>query len=310
MPINQNLSRQYSGLELFAKGVVEGFLTGLHRSPYHGFSVEFSEHRSYNSGESTKNVDWKLYGKTDRLYVKKYEEETNLRCQLVIDNSSSMYFPVDGGNRAVGQRNKMDFSIHAAAAFMQLLKTQRDASGLSIYNEKLELHLPAKVANSHLQLMTQKLDELIDSKPTIAKSTNTVQALHEIAEKIPRRSLVILFSDFFDGSKGTEELFLALQHLRHNHHEIIIFNVTDKQSEYDLAFENRPHTFVDMETGEKVNLNPSQLKTHYQKATQAFEKELKIRCGQFQIDYNLIDIQEGFSPLFLAYLAKRARMIR
>ena len=310
MPINQNLSRRFSGLELFAKGVVEGFLTGLHRSPYHGFSVEFSEHRAYNAGESTKNVDWKLYGKTDRLYIKKYEEETNLRCQIIIDNSSSMYFPVDGGNRAIGQRNKIDFSAHASAAFMQLLKTQRDATGLSIYNEQIELHLPAKVANSHQQLMLQKLDELIDSKPTVSKNTNTVQALHEIAEKIPKRSLIVLFSDLFVDKEGTEELFLALQHLRHNKHEIIIFNVTDKTFEYDLEFENRPHTFVDMETGEKVNLNPSQLKERYQKATKAFEKELEIRCGQFQIDYNLTDIQEGFAPLFLAYLAKRAKMIR
>ena len=221
-----------------------------------------------------------------------------------------MYFPVDGGNRAVGQRNKMDFSIHAAAAFMQLLKTQRDASGLSIYNEKLELHLPAKVANSHLQLMTQKLDELIDSKPTIAKSTNTVKALHEIAEKIPRRSLVILFSDFFDGSKGTEELFLALQHLRHNHHEIIIFNVTDKQFEYDLAFENRPHTFVDMETGEEVKLQSNQVKEYYVEQMQKFKEKIKMKCLQYKVDFVEADINKGFRPILQNYLVKRSKMSR
>ncbi len=310
MPINQNLSRQYSSLELFARGVVEGFLTGLHRSPYHGFSVEFSEHRAYNTGESTKNVDWKLFGKTERLFVKKYEEETNLRCQLVIDNSSSMYFPVGATGRDAGMRNKIDFAAHAAASFMFLLKTQRDASGLSIYNEKLNIHLPAKVANSHQQLMMQELDKLIENVDVNNQKTNTVQALHEIAENIPRRSLVILFSDLFDSATDKEELFLALQHLRYNQHEVIVFNVTDQALEYELKFENRPHTFVDMETGEKLNLNPSQLKKQYQQATEKFERELSVRCGQFGIDYNLIDIQKGFSPLFLAYLAKRSKMTR
>ncbi len=310
MPINQNLSRQYSGLELFARGVVEGFLTGLHKSPYHGFSVEFSEHRAYNKGESIKNVDWKLYGKTERLFVKKYEEETNLRCQLVIDTSSSMYFPADGKNRDEGKRSKIDFAAHAAAAFMFLLRTQRDASGLSLYNNALNLHLPAKVAQSHQQMLLNHLDELIVSNPPTEVTTNTVSALHEIAEKTPKRSLVMLFSDLFDSTRNTEKLMEALQHLRYNQHEVIVFNVTDKAFEHDLNYENRPHTFVDMETGEKVDLNPAQIKKEYKKSAEIFEKEIAVRCGQFNIDYNLIDINEGFSPLFLAYLAKRSKMTR
>lgn len=310
MPVNQNLARQYSGLELFARGVVEGFLTGLHKSPYHGFSVEFSEHRAYNNGETTKNVDWKLFAKTEKLFVKKYEEETNLRCQLVLDNSSSMYFPELDTNRAEGMRNKIDFAVHACAAFMYLLRTQRDASGLTIYNEGVEEHLPAKVAMSHQQLLLGKLEELLKFESPAPKPTNTIHALHEIAEKLPRRSMVMLFSDLFDSSDRTEELFQALQHLRYNQHEVVVFNVVDKALEYELDYDNRPYTFSDLETGEKLNLNPNQIQKAYKEATSKFEKELKVRCGQFNIDYNLVDIQKGFSPLFLAYLSKRARMTR
>lgn len=309
MPINRQEIQQFSHLELIARQVVEGFITGLHKSPFHGFSVEFAEHRLYNSGESTKHIDWKLYGRTDKMFVKRYEEETNLRCHLVIDHSSSMYFPLPEKGKKE-PLNKITFSVQCAAAIAELLRMQRDAVGLSVFGEEVEVHTPARSSNVHHKLLFNELEKLL-SIPSENKKTKTfaVEALHQIAESIHNRSLVIIFSDMFDSRTESEELFSALQHLRHNRHEVILFHVTDKQHELDFEYENRPYTFVDMESGEEVKVQPNEIKDSYIKSITEFKQNLKLRCGQYRIDFVEADINEGFKQVLLPYLLKRTRML-
>ena len=307
--IDQKYVHTFGNLELVAKQVVEGFITGLHKSPFHGFSVEFSEHRQYNSGESTRHIDWKLYGRTDKLYVKRYEEETNLRCQIIIDNSSSMYYPVKK-NITPDDPNKITFSIYAAASLIYLLRQQRDAVGLSIFSDSVEVHTPARSNSAHQKLIYINLEKMMHAyDEKVQKRTFAADALHQIAENIHKRSLVILFSDMFESNAHSDELFAALQHLKHNKHEIILFHVTDKSHEVDFTFENRPYKFVDMESGEEVKLNPTVIKDQYHKAINQFNTELKLRCGQYHIDLVEADINEGFRHVLLTYLLKRERMM-
>jgi len=293
--------RDLGNLELLAKQVVEGFIIGLHKSPFHGFSVEFAEHRIYNPGEPTKNIDWKVYARTNKLFTKRFEEETNLRCQIVVDASSSMYFPK-------GQEgNKLQFSALAAASLMNLLKKQRDAYGLSIFDSEVRNHTKSKSSTAHYRLLLTYLDKLINN-PEDGKSTSAAQALHQIAESIHRRSLVIIFSDMFESTEDTEHLFSALQHLKHNKHEVILFHVVDKKLEEDFDYKNRPYVFIDMETGEQVRLQSNQVKEQYQKQIRAFKDSLKIKCLQYKIDFIEADINKGFKPILQAYLVKRGRM--
>ncbi len=247
MPINQYEVQAISHLELLARQIVEGFITGLHKSPFHGFSVEFAEHRLYNTGESTRHIDWKLYGRSDKLFVKRYEEETNLRCQIVIDNSSSMHYP-EPDKKHPEKLNKITFSVYCAAAVMQMLKQQRDAVGLSIFAEKIETQTPARSSSVHHKLLYHKLEEALTSHREGKQSrTSAADALHQVAENIHKRSMVIVFSDMFENVAGNmEELFGALQHLKHNKHEVILFHVVDKNREINFEFENRPYLFVDL----------------------------------------------------------------
>ena len=306
--INQQQLQKFSGLEFIARQVVEGFITGLHKSPFHGFSVEFAEHRLYNKGESIKHIDWKLYGRTDRLYVKRYEEETNLRCHIIIDDSSSMYFPVIDGNKQTGH-NKITFSVHCAAALIELLKKQRDAVGISVFAEKLELHTPDRSSVVHHKMLYTELEKLIQVRKVDEKrKTFAVEALHQIAEAIHKRSLVIIFSDMLDNGAHSEQLFSALQHLRHNKHEVILFHVVDKAKELDFDFENRPYRFIDLETGEQLKLSPNQVKENYIKAISSYRKELKLRCGQYRIDLVEADVNQGFEQVLMPYLLKRTSM--
>lgn len=307
MPINQHELQQFTHLELLARQVVEGFITGLHKSPFHGFSVEFAEHRLYNNGEPTKHIDWKLFGRSDKMFVKRYEEETNLRCQIVIDHSSSMYFPLpEKGKEA---NNKVTFSVYAAAAMIELLKTQRDAVGLSLFAEHVDVHTPARSSTVHQKLLFSELEKLLEPHdPTVQRKTFAVDALHQIAESIHKRSLVVLFSDMFDSGTNADELFSALQHLKHNRHEVILFHVVDQAQELDFDFENRPYSFVDMETGEEVKVHPNDVKDHYVNAISTYRKELALRCAQFRIDFVEADINKGFRQVLLPYLMKRSRM--
>ncbi|MCB0395170.1 MAG: DUF58 domain-containing protein [Flavobacteriales bacterium] len=299
----------FDNLELVARQVVEGFITGLHKSPFHGFSVEFAEHRLYNKGESTRDLDWKLFGRTEKLFVKRYEEETNLRCQIVIDNSSSMYFPYDEFNESGQPFNKMVFSVYAAAALIQLFRKQRDAVGLSLFSEQLEMNTEARSSSLHTKRLFHELEKLLvpadrnDRKPTAASGV-----LHEIAEKLHKRSLVIIFSDMMESSGDPEAVFSALQHLRHNKHEVLLFHVTDKKREVDFDYDNRPYRFIDVESGEELKLHPKEVREQYREQVGKFFKELKIRCGQYQIDFIDADIREGFRQVLLPYLLKRQKL--
>ena len=298
--------KSINNLELLAKQVVEGFIIGLHKSPFHGFSVEFAEHRLYNPGEATKNIDWKVFARTDKLFTKKFEEETNLRCQIVIDCSSSMYFPVNETQNGF-KYNKLIFSSLAAASLMNLLKKQRDAFGLSLFDDKLNIHTPTRSSTSHYRLLLTYLDKLIHDK-TQQKKTFVADALHQIADSIHKRSLVMIFSDMFDTSERAEQLFSALQHLKHNKHEVVLFHVVDKDLELNFEFENRPYEFIDMESGESVKLQSNQVKEYYQEKLKAFTDDLKAKCLQYKIDLVEADIKQGFNPILQKYLVKRAKM--
>lgn len=292
--------REYGNIEFLAKQLVEGFITGLHKSPFHGFSVEFAEHRLYNTGESTRYIDWKVFGKTDRLYVKRYEEETNLRCHLLIDTSSSMYYPEKSNG-------KITFSIMAAGALAYTLQKQRDAVSLTTFSEGIEIQTPIKSTPSHIHKIFLDLDSLLQ-RPKSNKRTSVVETLHEIAEKIHKRSLVVIFSDMFDNITNTERLFSAMQHLRHNLHEVLLFHITDKNTEEEFNFDERPYEFIDLETGEKVKVQPSQVKTHYQAAIKEFYHDLRLKCGQYKIDFVEADISQGFDQILSAFLVKRGKM--
>lgn len=299
--------RQTGNLELLAKQVVEGFIVGLHKSPFHGFSVEFAEHRIYNPGDSVRNIDWKVYARTDRLYTKQYEEETNLRCQIVIDASSSMYFP-EAPKKGQPFVNKLAFSALAGASIMHLLKKQRDAFGLSIFSEDLDIHRKARSSMRHYNLLMSYLDQLLDN-PEINKTTSAAKALHQIAEAVHKRSLIVIFSDMFEQSEKSDELFSALQHLKYNKHEVILFHVVDKKTELDFEFENRPYIFVDIESGEKVRLQPNQVKDYYIEQVQKYKQQLKMKCMQYKIDFVEADINEGFKQVLMPYLVKRSKMM-
>jgi len=302
MKIDHLRLAQFGNLELLAKQVVEGFITGLHTSPFHGFSVEFAEHRLYNSGESTRHIDWKLYARTEKMFTKKYEEETNLRCQIVIDSSSSMYFSKDG-------LTKFEFSVYAAASLIELLKRQRDAVGISVFNEKLELHTHAKSSLSHHRYLYNELENRLKSYDEQSKKkTNTIQLLHDIAELTHKRSLVVIFSDLFDDPSHLDELFQALNHLKHNKHEVIIFHVIDKKIEFDFELENRPYQLIDMETGERMKLQPAEVKEKYIEGIQKYFNEIKLRCANYRIDFKSTDIKEGYDQILLQYLLKRQKM--
>ncbi|MBL7138305.1 MAG: DUF58 domain-containing protein [Bacteroidales bacterium] len=299
---------QFSSLEFLARQVVEGFITGLHKSPFHGFSVEFAEHRLYNSGESIRNIDWKLYGRTDRLYVKRYEEETNLRCQILIDNSSSMYYPVLE-RPDIDHPNKITFSIYVSAALIYLFRKQRDAAGISIFSDQIELHTPSKSSNVHHKYLFSELEKLINPISTgTRKRTAVADTIHELAERIHKRSLVIIFSDMFENTSNPDELFAALQHLKHNRHEVVLFHVTDQSKEIDFSFKNRPYRFIDMETGQQVKLFPAEVKQQYLAAVKRFKDELKLKCGQYHIDLVEADINRGFEQVLLPYLVKRSKL--
>src|SRR5690606_9873081 len=280
LPSELHKASLFQNLELLAAQVVEGFISGIHKSPFHGFSAEFAEHKIYNNGESTKHIDWKLFAKTDKLYTKRYEEETNLRCHLIVDNSSSMHYPkLKQFN--INSLNKIGFAVLASAAIMNLMKRQRDAVGLSIYSEEYEFYASEKGSERHHQTLLQKLNAaLLSAKEKSA--TETYAHLHLIAEKLKRRSLVFLFTDMLQSDVEAEKLFEALQHLKYNKHEVILFHTFDKKHEVNFDFTNRPKRFVDVETGEHINLYADNIKQQYEDDVQEYFHELQMRCAQYR----------------------------
>jgi hypothetical protein len=288
--------KDLNNLELLAKQVVEGFIIGLHKSPFHGFSVEFAEHRLYNPGESTRNIDWKVYGRTDKMFTKRYEEETNLRCQILLDISGSMYFP----DPKQPVKNKLGFAALAAASLMNMLMKQRDAFGLSVFDSTVHEHTRAKSSTTHYRYLLSILEKY--------KRTEATAALHQIADSIHRRSLVCIFSDMFEDNDDFDKLFSALQHLKYNKHEVVLFHVVDKAKELEFAYDNRPTIFVDMESGEKIRLQPKQIQSFYVEQVGKFTDLMKARCLQYKIDFVECDINAGFKEILQTYLVKRQKM--
>jgi uncharacterized protein (DUF58 family) len=302
MPIEPNFGH-LSQLGLLAKQVVEGFITGLHKSPFHGFSVEFAEHRQYNVGDNTKNIDWKLYAKTDKLFSKRYEEETNLRCHFVLDTSSSMNFPH-------GNDNKLNFSIKSIAVLIQLLKQQRDAFSLSMFADRLIFTSQAKTTTSHQKYLLDELSQRMDSPPQHAQ-TDLPAALHQVAELTHKRSMIVVFSDFLQQNTQPDQLtaFIdALQHLKFNKHEVVLFNVLDKAKEVDFDFGNKPYSFIDLESGHTIKASAAAIKESYQHEVQRYLSEMKLRCAQYKIDWVDADISAGYFQILEAYLIKRKKM--
>lgn len=292
----------FQHLELLANQVVEGFISGMHKSPFHGFSAEFAEHKVYNPGESTKHIDWKLFAKTDRLYTKKHEEETNLRCHLIIDNSSSMHYPMLKENQLFYE-NKIGFSVLASAVLMNLLKKQRDAVGLSIYSDEYEYYAPEKGSDRHHRMILNKLESLLE-KQKRAKNTDTIAFLHQIAEKIHRRSMIILFTDMFH-SENEESLFAALQHLKHNKHKVVLFHVIDKKTELDFDFDLAPRKFIDIESGDTINIFADSLKEEYETQVSNYFKKIALTSAQNKINYVPVSVGVNFEKILTTYLVEK-----
>ena len=299
--ITANDIQKYGNLEFLAKKVVEGFITGLHKSPYNGFSVEFSEHKQYNYGDSTKNIDWKVFARTDKLYSKYYEEETNLRCHILIDTSSSMFYPVE-------TKQKIAFSVLAAASLCTLLQSQKDAFGVYLFDNELHFSSQIKSTKTHLANLIHTLNQTLgkDQKKE-STATNIAQALHTVASTIHKRSVVILFSDMFDSTDDTESIFKGLQHLKHGNHEVIIFHTLDTNHELDFDFDNRPYEFIDVESKQSVKVNPHQVKEEYIKKIKEHTKSIRLKCAQYKIDFIEVDVNQPVHQVLSTYMVKRQK---
>lgn len=306
--MDQSQISRYKSLDFYARQVVEGFITGRHKSPFHGFSVEFSDYRQYNSGESTKNIDWHLYGRTDRLYVKQFEEETNLRCQLLIDQSGSMLFPVER-HGDIEQPNKLTFAVYAAAVLIEILHRQRDAFGLSLFSGRIDQQTPCRSSSVHQQYLLGLLDTLLQPVDKEShRETSLAETVHLTAEQLHKRSLVVLFTDAFTKPDAQEELFDALRHLRHNKHEVIIFHTYDMAHEVNLDFDARPHLFIDLESGRQLRLQPEEVAAEYRRQMTEMFDSLRQRAMQYRIDYVPVDIAQGFHQILLPFLLKRSKV--
>lgn len=301
MRINNEDILQTGNLELLARKAVEGFITGFHKSPFHGFSVEFAEHRSYNSGDNLRNVDWKLYGRTDKLYTKRFEEETNLRCQIVIDTSSSMQINTGA------DLSKLQFATWSAAVLVQMLKKQRDAAGLCFFDTEISKQTRMRSSGRHYKELLMQLSPYLTYTSNL-KETEIHSVLHQIAERTHRRSMIILFTDFFEAGRDLDRVFDSFQHLKHNKHEIIVFQTVDRSKEIDFDFAGVPTTFIDAETGAQLKLKPQEIKEEYQSRINAYEKEIKLKMSQYKVDYMEADVAKGVEHVLIPFLVKRNRM--
>ena len=289
-------------MEIRARLIVEGFITGLHKSPYHGFSVEFAEHRPYNPGDELRHVDWKVFAKTDRHYLKQYEEETNLRHYVVLDTSPSMRYKHSSG------LTKLEYSSYLSAALHFLMVKQRDATGLIGFDEKVHTLIRPKSTHSTLRQILVKLEHLNQS-PDNTMRTSAAAVLNEVAERISRRSLVVVIADLFENIGQHEALLKALRHLRYRGHEILVFHVLESETERNFQFPDVPMVFRDMETGEELSLQPAQLKQNYAEAVQAFSDRFRRQCLGYNIDFVELDTAEPYDTALLAYLNKRKKLL-
>jgi uncharacterized protein (DUF58 family) len=261
----------------------------------------------YNQGESTRHVDWKLFAKTDKLFTKRYDEETNLRCHIIIDNSSSMHYPqVD--TLSINHLNKIGFSALGAASLMHVFKKQRDAVGLSIYSDNYDFYAPEKGSERHHRMLIDQLGTMATSQPK-HKTTDTFTYLHQIAENIHRRSMIFLFTDMFQSTVDEDKLFEALRHLKYNKHDVIMFHVYDKEKELNFDFDNKPKRFVDVETGEHIDLYADNIKENYEIAVKAYFDQIRLKCGQYRIKYVEANINESFNKILTTYMIERQKFI-
>lgn len=288
-------------IEIKARMIVEGFMTGFHKSPYHGFSVEFAEHRPYNQGESLKDVDWKVFAKTDKLYTKRYEEETNLRCQVVLDISDSMRYPREG-------ISKLEYGAYLTAALQYLMVVQRDATGLTLFDSDIHFYAPPKSKKSWLVPMFKKLEEVVANKDNLRHTTATAKVLHQLARKFNRRSFVVLITDLFNQIEQQDEFFRSLQHLRHAKHEVVLFHLLDRKTEERFEFPNRPLILEDLETGEKIQIQPSQVRDNYIAEMKERKKIFKRKAHEFNIDFVEVDIAQSYEKVLTDYLIKRRNL--
>jgi uncharacterized protein (DUF58 family) len=290
--IKPEVLAKISNLELKAKLVVEGFITGLHKSPFHGFSVEFSQHRPYNPGDTLRYIDWKVYGRTDRFYIKQFEEETNLKAYLLLDISKSMTY-------GSGTINKLTYAKYLAATLAYLMLLQRDAVGLGIFDHSMRRYLPPRSVISYLQPVIRELDGL-----TVGEDTNVGAVLHKLADQIKRRGLIILISDLLDTK---EEILAGIRHFRYNGHEVLVFQILDS-SERHFNFKGDV-IFEDLETGESLRTQPSYIKKEYQSRMEQFIHELQASCLQDRVDYHLIETSDSLEDALISYLTKRSRLV-
>ena len=290
--LNPSVISKLNSLELKARLVVEGFMVGLHKSPYHGFSVEFSEHRPYMQGDSLKDIDWKVYGKTDRFFIKQYEEETNLKSYILLDTSRSMSYSSEGNI------SKLEYASTLVAGLSYLMIRQQDAVGLSLYSENINKYLPPKASKAYLQEILKSLSE-----SQASDKTNTASSLHSIAEKIKRRGLVIIVSDLFD---DVNSVLTALKHFRYKKNEVIVFQILDPQ-ERNFAF-GSDAIFKDMETEDEITTQPYQIQKAYREAMSEFVGRIKAECLNSNIEYNLIETSMPFDKALFSYIQKRSKL--
>jgi len=294
---------QLSNMELRARLIVEGFITGLHRSPYHGFSVEFAEHRPYNPGDELRHVDWKVFAKTDRFYIKQYEEETNLRHYVVLDTSPSMHY------RGNAELSKLEYGAYLAAGLHNLMLKQRDATGLIAFDESVHTVRRPKATPGYLRPLLATLEQLTRNDDVEGRRTSAASALDEVAERIARRSLVVVITDLFENIAAHDDLLRSLRHLRHRGHEVVVFHVLEGETERRFQFPDVPMLFRDMETGETLSVQPAQLREHYEEAVQHFSATFRRRCLENDIDFAELDTNEPYDTALLAYLNKRRRLV-
>ena len=292
---------QVSNMELRARLIVEGFITGLHKSPYHGFSVEFAEHRPYNPGDELRHVDWKVYAKTDRHYVKQYEEETNLRHYVVLDTSASMRY------RHSAKLSKLEYGSYLASALHYIMAKQRDATGLIAFDESIHTMRPPKSTQGYVRELLATLERLSEAEGN-AERTSAASVLDEVAERIGRRSLVVIITDLFENIGEHDALLNSLRHLRYRGHEVLVFHILESETERQFRFPDVPMQFVDMETGEQMSLQPSQLRANYAEAVATFSARFREKCRERNIDFVELDTAEPYSTALLAYLNKRQRL--
>ena len=290
--LNPEIVSRLKGMELKARLVVEGFIAGMHKSPYHGFSVEFAEHRQYMPGDNIRDIDWKVYAKSDRYYIKQYEEETNLKAYLLLDCSKSMAY------RSGENVRKFDYAGLLTGALSYMMLRQRDAVGLVTFDDHLRRYIPPRSKSGHLHIL---LNEIADSQPS--DKTDIAATLHTMAERIKRRGLVIIMSDLLD---DTDDIISGLKHFRYDRHEVIVFHILDPR-ERDFSFA-REAIFKDMETGEELTTLPYQIKREFSRAVKANSEKLALACRQSDIDYHLVDTSTPFDRALYAFLSKRERL--